>query len=249
VHVATAGNTDTHVTFVSHPAIDDDPDAIFFVSPALGSSAVENPSAVGVYFEGPTEGWGIFNQDFSPMPEGARFHVVVPPPGPGVFKHAAAALNSTGSRTRLSHPSITSTPSAQFFVTQHWGALGDEVYNDSEVGVMYDGGASTWTIVNEDGSAMPVGAGFNVWVAPDSFVWTSTAADVVGDRTLIDHVSKNGDEDAICLFQHVFSAGSAGGSAFDAHLALRFEASDRWAIVDLSGLLFPEGVDFFVLKP
>jgi hypothetical protein len=77
------------------------------------------------------------------------------------FTWKATAANSASDLTEISNSAINRDPNALLEVTQVFGAT--ETYNTS-VGVWYDSALSKWTIFNEDSSAMPKGAMFNVLV-------------------------------------------------------------------------------------
>jgi hypothetical protein len=54
-------------------------------------------------------------------------------------------------------------PSTVLSVTQNWNPGGGPgVYNDHPVGVRYGEKVRKWSVYNEDGARMPVGASFNV---------------------------------------------------------------------------------------
>jgi hypothetical protein len=64
---------------ISHPLADGNPDALLFVQHVFtGASPTYLDEAVGVFYSGTR--WRIFNQDLSPMPANAAFHVLVLPP-------------------------------------------------------------------------------------------------------------------------------------------------------------------------
>jgi hypothetical protein len=246
--VASAGNTSGYITWLDHPDLNGDPAAIFFIAQVLTDTLVYNDHTVAVYYEPSNDSWAIFNEDGTAMDAGASFNVVIPPPGADVFKHEATAGNTSLDATFLDHPALNDLAGAQFFVTQHWAALGSGVYNTSEIGLYYNSGTGRWAVYNEDGSAMPAGAGFNVWVTGESFVWTSTLGNIVGDRTVIDHPSKNGDGGAVCLFNHVYNPGGGPGIVYNEHLGFWFDGSN-WTIFDIDNEVFLAGSYFFVNKP
>ena len=80
VHTATTGNSSGHITFIDHFSTNGRPTAILYVTLNLtpaGSTGVDNPHAIGVYYDPYQEKWSIFNQDFAAMPNGAAFNVLV----------------------------------------------------------------------------------------------------------------------------------------------------------------------------
>ena len=104
-----------------------------------------------------------------PMPNQASFNVAsYLPTALGIIQHTALAANTDAHITRLDHPQLNGNPNALIQLTQHWTA----VYNDKEIGVYYDG--TRWAIFNQDLSAMPLNAKFNVLISNTSTDATAT---------------------------------------------------------------------------
>lgn len=84
VHTASALDVAANSTFLDHPRLNGNPDAIVFVTqnwnPGGGLLGVYNDHAIGVWYHEDREQWGIFNQDLAVMPLGASFNVLVPEP-------------------------------------------------------------------------------------------------------------------------------------------------------------------------
>jgi hypothetical protein len=81
-----------------------------------------------------------------------------------VFTHRATAGNTSGPETRIDHPHCNSKSGAILIVTYNFNPAGlAGTRNDRPVGIYYTG--SRWAIYNLDGTAMPVGAAYNVLVA------------------------------------------------------------------------------------
>jgi hypothetical protein len=86
VHRATPDNITANSTYLDEDLINDNPDAILYVTPNWnpgGEGDTYNDHATGVWFDAERQRWAIFNQDREPMPEGAAFNVAVlaQPPG------------------------------------------------------------------------------------------------------------------------------------------------------------------------
>ncbi len=86
VHRATVENVSADNTYLDSDVINDNPDAILYVTPNWnpgGEGSTYNDHATGVWFDAERQRWAIFNQDREPMPEGAAFNVAVlaQPPG------------------------------------------------------------------------------------------------------------------------------------------------------------------------
>jgi hypothetical protein len=168
-HTATDANSRGDYTYISHPAIDGDPDAVVLVAEgtdrgnARGASYDHN---IGVWYEGANEKkWAIFNQDRAAIPAGATFEVIIPPASE-TFVHYATLDNTEGNSTYLDNLLTNGEPDALLTVTQNWNPGGGRgVYNDHPIGVPYEADIGKWAIYNRDGTTMPDGAAFNIAVS------------------------------------------------------------------------------------
>jgi hypothetical protein len=165
VHRATGANSRGDYTYIGHPRIDGDPDAVVLAEPSPGrgdDGGAAYGRNIGVWYEPQEQRWAIFNQDLAAVPAGSAFEVVVPPADEG-FVHRAAPPNTAGNATYIDDPLLDGQPDAEVSVTQNWNpGGGGGVYNDHPVGALYDGDAGSWFIYNKDGVRMPEGAAFNV---------------------------------------------------------------------------------------
>ncbi|HEY6907687.1 MAG TPA: T9SS type A sorting domain-containing protein, partial [Ignavibacteriaceae bacterium] len=76
-------------------------------------------------------------------------------------------------------------PAAIFFITQNWNPpAGGGIYNNAATGVWYDG--SHWAVFNQDISAMPVGAAFNVYLASDGTTGIDSRNDAAVQNFMLD---------------------------------------------------------------
>jgi hypothetical protein len=169
VHRATEENSRGDYTYISHPSIDGDANAVVLVvaSPdRAGEGDTSYDHNIGVWYEfADKKKWAIFNQDRVAVPAGATFEVVVPR-GPDSFVHRAGHSNTAGNRTYLDDPLTNGHPDAVVSVTQNWiPGGGGGVYNNHPVGVLYDEGVEKWAVYNRGGAPMPDGAAFNIAVS------------------------------------------------------------------------------------
>lgn len=81
VHRATSDNISANSTYLDDPLINDNPDAILYVTqnwnPRGDETGIYNDHPVGVWYDSGRERWAIFNQDREAMPDGAAFNVAV----------------------------------------------------------------------------------------------------------------------------------------------------------------------------
>jgi len=91
--------------------------------------------------------------------EGAGVNTTTP-----IFTHRATAANISGPETRIDHPHCNGKPNAILILTYNFNPAGlAGIRNDRPFGLYYNG--TRWAIYNFDGTAMPVGAAYNVLVA------------------------------------------------------------------------------------
>jgi hypothetical protein len=172
-HTVTAANTIAHTTVINHPLLNSNPGALIIVTPTW-DGGVYNNNEIGVYYFAPS--WRIFNQKTSsPMPVGATFNIQVLEDSSTGFTHLATGGNIVStSKTEIDNIWLNNNLNAQFLVTQNWSL--SNTYNNKPIGVEYDNASNKWRIINIDGAAMPVGAGFNILV--------THTGDVFGDGVL-----------------------------------------------------------------
>ena len=81
VHHATPENITDHWTFIDHPLINNEPNAVLYVTPNWNphgeKHTVHTPHPIGVFYYPDRGRWGIFNEDEAPMTVGAHFNVAV----------------------------------------------------------------------------------------------------------------------------------------------------------------------------
>ena len=119
-----------------------------------------------------------------------------PPAGVADFRHFTTTETVQDRWTVLDHPLANGNPDAVVFVTHNWNPAGTVgTYHDHMLGVAYESSTGRWNIRNLDGDPMPLGVYFNVTIVSRSAsAWThvTETANIVLDRTLLDHASLNG---------------------------------------------------------
>jgi hypothetical protein len=254
VHTAVAGNTDENYSRISHPLLDGNPGAVFFVTHATnpgGAPPVGNPHHIGVFYEDVFAQWAVFNQDDVDMPEGAAFHVSIPEPSPTTFVHVATVANiplTDDHATTISHPSLDGNAGARFLVTPNWDqGIGSGTFDDHPIGVWYDG--SQWNVFNEDFGVMPVGAAFNVTIPPsgDVIVHTTNGLNNVDNVTWIDHPALNDNPDAMPVVTQLWNRPGLPGVYNADAISLEYDdSSGLWLIENANGVVLSVGASFVV---
>jgi hypothetical protein len=192
----TATNVSGDSTVIDNSVTNGDPNAVLLVSHMLNPNpmvgipcqCLYNNIPVGVWYNTGIQKWEIFNEDLSAMTVGLTFIVAVwsapftdITDGRTVYAHVAGTSNGAD-WTDISNSISDNNPNANVLVTPVWNpaSSGTAVLNDHPVGVwyhkLYRGGTGHWSIFNEDGTAMPTNAAFNVYVASGNAAngWSGT---------------------------------------------------------------------------
>ncbi len=257
VHTATAGNIVGNHTFIDNSLANNNPNAIILVtsnySPG-GVSGTYEDHPIGVFYNSGNNKWAIFNQDGLgvAMPPGAAFNVMVFSTDVAEFVHKATASNITANWTDIYYPLTNNKPNAIVFTTPNWnpGNVGG-TYDNSPIGVYYDGPVSQWAIFNQVTSlAMPTNAAFNVFVPPSSpavFVQTTTAGNRMVNATVIDNPLTNNNPAAMLFVTPNYNPGGAGGTYNKHNIGVWYDTSaSKWAIFNQDLVVVPLNAAFNV---
>jgi hypothetical protein len=163
-HTSSSTNISGHYTIISNPALDGNPNAIFFITHnwSGNDNGVYNDHNTGVWYTGAN--WAIYNEDMATFPDSAVYDIFVPSSGnANTFKHITTPLNTAGNYTVIDNVLTNGQPDRVLFVTHNWEDNG--LYNDNPIGVYYTGTAA-WSIFNQNLTTMDTnGVVFNVLVA------------------------------------------------------------------------------------
>ena len=200
--------------------------------------------------------WTLFHQAGGsvPMPTERRFHVLLNLDANPNLLHVAQAGNTTGHLSTLDHAALNNTPSALPIVTQRFNP--NSIYNNSSLGVWYDG--SRWRVFNQfDGAAappIPLGAAFSVLIpnplfAPGNYAFRATAT--ITHRSIpLDHpwlnetpcalpqATASYNPNSVYVASSVLLSLGSGGVNGD---------QSAWALVRGDGLDIPAGASYHVL--
>jgi hypothetical protein len=252
VHTADASNVFGNFTVLDHPRLNGEPGAIPLVTHAFdagGSPPTPHPHHIAVGYNVESGRWLVLNADGDDMEADRSFHVCVPAEGPEAFVVVASAANVTFAdyvvQLHVGHPAVAGDPSLRVLVTQAVLPGGSAVYNDRAIGVWYDG--TGWTALNEDRSAVPLGAAFHVYVAPASETFVHTAGLVKGDTTWIEDPRLDGDPFAMPI---VTQSLAPNGVYNTSPVSVVYDHEfGRWGVVNSGAPTLPSDVSFVVRVP
>ena len=251
IHIADSTNINGNYTLIDNPNLNGNPDAIFLVTANWnpgGTGGVYNTSAIGVWYDVNTAKWGIFNQDLSPMPEGAAFNVFIPSGGDYFVHKADSTLDYFG--TYLDYPAFYDS-TLVFFVTQNWNPGGTGgVYNNSPVCAVYDRANYVWYIYNEKETLMKRGAAFNVFIpsGTDYFIHKANSSNIAYNYTYLDDPNLNGNPDAIFFVTANCKPVGATDAVLDTSaIGVWYDTRQaKWAIFNQDRSPMPDGAAFNV---
>ena len=228
LHTATSGNIVAATTRIDHPSLNNNPDAIIYVTQNWnggGASGVFNTARVSTYYSPSANKWTIYTENQSSMVLDSKYNIYFGSPS---FVHQTKADNISADLTRFDNPLINLVSDASLFVLHTWNPFGSgTVVHNKRVGIYHNG--SIWGIYNQDGSVMPENIYFNVAVAPKSdnaFLHTTTASNISSNYTIIDNPLLNNNPDARILIQPRYVTGR-----IDKNVGLWYSSSqNKWTI-------------------
>jgi len=254
VHVATSDTIQAAVTYVDHPVLNENPDAVFLATQLYnpsGEGGLHNDHEIGVFYSNGDQKWAIYNEDQTMMEEGLTFNVYVPQSSPNTFVHTSSAVNINFNYTYLDHSDANGNLNALVFTIHNYnsgGAAGE--YHNHHLGVWYTG-ASRWAIFNQDAAIMLANRDFNVLIptpGPRVVTHTATVTNTSGNSTLLDHPLLNGNSRAIMIVTQNWNPGGQGAIYNDKTIGVWYSvAASRWTIFNQDISEMPEGAAFNVL--
>jgi hypothetical protein len=258
VWTPTSSSISSDTTFIANGATNGQPGDLLFVTPNLSPQGISvcpcilSPqSPVGVWYDGDSGQWGVFNENSQPMGRLFSYNVlVVPKAGKSVFVHKASHSNSHGDYTVLSSSLLNRKPTALILITQNYDPNGSGgVYNPHPVGVRYIKPLKKWAIFNEDGAPMEPGAAFNVLVGQhptnggSMSLLKTTSHNKQGTGTLISNSQTTGNPNNVTFLTPDFNWDAKGGKADSTFLAVAYGKS-REGVLSWDGPAPKIGTEF-----
>lgn len=262
VHTATAANTSGHITYINHPDLNGNPNAGIVFSHVWnpnGTSGVGNNNIDGLWYDAAAQKWTIFNEDFSPMVEGAKFFVYIASNPSDVITHVASVANQNpgaAQYTVLDSGIFGVDPGPYAVMSNYWDPNG--VYNPHNYGFFYDDifGTNTRNIFNENGTGIPTDAAFKILVTGtgviDRFTHQATAANIggaFGESSEIDNPFLNNNPNASFVFSHYWGEnGTSSQVNVDKKVGTWYSTvTGRWNLFTEDISPFPEGTAFDII--
>lgn len=162
VQTATDANTSGYIMYINNPNLNGLPQAPLLVTQnanpggtgGILGGGIANNHAIGVWYDSAVGEWTIYNEDRSPIPNGASFNVSF---ADGF--QVATVSNTSGDSTCITFFSSIS-PSAVVFVTHEYSGYFTDV-----AAVWYNQSLGEWCVFDGSYNMMPIGAtfSFHVW--------------------------------------------------------------------------------------
>jgi hypothetical protein len=150
IHTATKANIRCNgdCTQLDIPELNNNPDAILYVTPVLDGGMNLNPHLIGVYYT--NNKWNIFNLDQKALPEGSKFNVQYSAkPDATHFKYSITNENiRRDGSAYIDHPALTNNPAIQFVLFPSWIPVNGGAANRYEIKTQFDPAAGKWFISN-----------------------------------------------------------------------------------------------------
>ncbi len=243
IHIATSYNSAGDYTDLDNNVTNNNPNAVVFVTPNWAPHHVYDNSPLGVWYHGGH--WSIFNQNHSAIPHGAAFNVYALPNArySGIFVHTATSYNSAGDYTDINNSASNNNPNVLLLVTPNWAL--HSVYDNHPVGVWYHNGR--WSIFNQDRTAIPNGASFNVYAVTRDVYGTSlhiaNTSNSIGDYTDLNNSVTNNNPKAVVFI----TANWAPYHVYNNHNTGVWFHNGRWSIFNQDYAPIPSRAAFNVL--
>ncbi len=237
LQTAVSGNIQGSTTKIDNPALNNNPNAIIYVTQNWSPYGVYNTLNVSTYYNGSQ--WTIYNEDNSNIAVNSSYNVYL---GSSSFVHKSDSTNSYPNLTYFDNPLINKDPNAFIFALHNWNPFGSgtSVY-DKKLGVYYTG--SAWSIFDQDATPVSPNIYFNVAVAPktdSAFLHTTTALNISSNYTTIDNPLLNGNPNAKILVQQRYI-----NSYNNINVGVWYNGS-KWTIFNQDFSAMAEGKDFNV---
>lgn len=251
-------------TLINNPTLNGNPLAQAIFTPFSAMGGVDENYHSGLYYNSAVSKWAIYNENHTidSISLYSTFNILVPSANGASIKHTATALNTSANLTFIDDPATNNKPNALLYISHNWGASGG-VYNNHATGVFYHQASGKWGIFNEDLSAFPVGAVYNVFVVDGendgAYIHTTgTPSGITPYISFLTHPGLNSN--SVILVTHNFSPAGISNGRYDTSTVGVGMKSFSWLIQSMdkttridSGTTFnvliadivPSGVDDF----
>jgi hypothetical protein len=165
VQTVTAQNRSCNSTcsVIDIPELNNNPNALLFITPALVNGTNLNPHLIGAYYMFQNK-WSVSNVDGVAIPIGATFNVqYFVNPDAARFVYKVPQRVNAGDISYIDHPGLNNNPNAKIRSCPAFRFNGGYGYfNLDDVKIEYDATASKWYIANLNNTPVPVNSTYNI---------------------------------------------------------------------------------------
>ena len=219
-HIVTDSNKSGHVTILDHPDLNNNPDAQIVVSHNYEPNSIDDTNVISLWYNG--SNWTIFHENFESMITDTAYNVVISKDGTFI-RHSNTGNEWT---TTIDDPALNNNPNARPIISNYWNP--SRIYNDNNMGILYDASIRKWKIYNESGLAFPTDASFNILVSSDNateHVHITSSSNIFDYESDINHTSLNSNPNAKFVFT------STSGPKLNKVITMNYaEFTSRWAL-------------------
>ena len=241
VHIATADNIASNLTYIDHPDLNGNPNARFLFSQRSDDEDTVNNNPTGIWYNG--SNWTIYNENMVTMPIGVQFNIYIPDDS-NVQVHIANNTNIFEHQTTLS-----GYEQGQYLFTNHYYNP-NGVYNTGNYGTWFNAGNRI--IYEESRTFIPEGAAFFVMSGSGEtatrFSKVSNASNIAGSTMIIDDPLLNGNPDAVFLYGHYWGYPGGENETYLPYVTDAYYFEGYWRVFSY-GPSFPENVWFDFIVP
>lgn len=248
-HTVTSGNIAGFVSYIDHPALNNNPSAKVLISHDL-TGGIYNNHSTGLYFSASEQKWSILYEEMINPTVGDKYSVYVQGTEGNIYTYTA-----TGGfyYELMDIPGLNNNPSANPILTTVWGT-----YNPGNYSLQYSTTGDKWWIYHPNTTInIPTGTKFNILVEPAlvsynpaiSFMHQATSSTIIANYTEIDHPLLNNNPNALFVFSHIFAHTDVpnSGISCDHTLGIWYKSStERWTIFTEDHASFPVDAAFSI---
>jgi hypothetical protein len=172
-------------------------------------------------------------------------------PATAVFVHRTTPANWRGTATLIDHPLANNNPSAIVFVTPNASPLGvTGASSPNPMAVGFHAGSQRWSIIDEAGFPIAMGASFNVRVSAYTSFTSSgrrhraTSANTFHNFTDIDDPAINNNPNAVVVVTRALGLPGDPGNGPHPHAVGVWYNNGKWSIFNEDGAAMPVGRTF-----
>lgn len=253
-HVTTATSTVGNYTILDDPLLNNNPNAVINVIHDYGviGSGHRLNEVLGAWYS-PSKGkWTIYLNDYSPMPDGYKFNVLIQANREESFVFKADASNINTYWAVIDRPGLNGNPNAQVHVIHNWNPIGSTVNVLDNHPLAIDYYQGQWVIYHMDWQTMLENTYFNVYVTypkANAFSTAATAQNSTASTLHLNSPQLNNHAGVVFLAtQNYHPADGVYGYSYG-YMTYAAYGSGVWNILRVGGPDYPHKTAFNVLVP